>query len=32
MDTVIHPSIDLEETMHAHEVNDMKIDPKWNIQ
>jgi hypothetical protein len=31
MDTVLHPDLDLEETMHAHEINDPKIDPKWDI-
>ena len=31
METVLDSSIDLEETMHAHEINDSKIDPKWDI-
>lgn len=28
----IHPDLSLEETMHAHEINDPKIDPKFDIQ
>lgn len=28
----IHPDLSLEETMHAHEINDPKIDPKYDIQ
>ena len=28
----IHPELSLEETMHAHEINDPKIDPKFDIQ
>lgn len=31
LDTVMHPDITLEETMHAHEINDPKIDPKFDI-
>ena len=27
----MHPDITLEETMHAHEINDPKIDPKFDI-
>jgi hypothetical protein len=32
LDVVWHSSIDLEDTMHAHEINDPKIDPKWDIR
>lgn len=28
----IHPDLSLEDTMHAHEINDSKIDPKFDIQ
>ncbi len=28
----MHPDLTLEETMHAHEINDPKIDPKFDIQ
>lgn len=28
---VMHPDLTLEETMHAHEINDPKIDPKFDI-
>lgn len=31
MDMVMHPDLNLEETMHAHEINDPKIDPKFDI-
>ena len=32
LDMAIHPELSLEETMHAHEINDPKIDPKFDIQ
>lgn len=28
---VLHPDLPLEDTMHAHEINDPKIDPKYDI-
>jgi hypothetical protein len=31
LDMVTHPELTLEETMHAHEINDPKIDPKFDI-
>lgn len=31
LETVRDDKFALEDGMHAHEINDNKIDPKWNI-